>query len=215
MKSIINTMREVGIVPVIKLTSSDRAEALGKALLEGGLPIAEITFRSDAAEESIRILRERCPGLLVGAGTVRTTDQVDRALGAGAQFIVTPGFNPPVVDYCIGLSAPIIPGTDSPSLVEVAASRGLSVLKFFPAEVRGGAAYLKSIAPVYPEISFMPTGGVNPENLKGYLNLKTVVACGGSWMVPSELIDRGEFSRISELCAQAVALARTARGGVL
>ena len=206
-------LRRTGIVPVIKLERPEHAAGLGKALLEGGLPVAEVTFRTGAAAESIRILRREFPELLVGAGTLTTPAQVEDAIAAGAQFAVTPGFNPRIVDLCIAKGLPITPGVNSPSQIELGLERGLKVLKFFPAEVSGGVKMLKAVHGPYAEAEFVPTGGIDLANLASYLALPYVAAVGGSWMVPADLISAGRFGEIARLCADAVALARASRPG--
>lgn len=176
-------IRRLALVPVIKLEGPDSAAEIGQGLMDGGLPVAEITFRSAYAVEGIRFLRREYPGMLVGAGTVLNRRQADEALAAGARFLVAPGFNPELVSHVISAGALMIPGICTPSEIEQAAAMGLSLLKFFPAEVRGGVAFLKAVAPVYPEIAFMPTGGINQGNIASYLELPQVAACGGSWIV--------------------------------
>ena len=185
---------------------------MAKALCEGGLPVAEVTFRTDAAEESIRRIAEAFPEMLVGAGTVLTTGQVDRAVAAGAKFIVSPGFDPEIVDYCLSKEIPIYPGVVTPSELAQAVKRGLKVVKFFPAEAYGGVNTIKALAAPYPMVKFMPTGGVNLKNLKNYLECDKITACGGSWMVTGDLIKAGAFDEIRTLTADAVALAKEIRG---
>jgi len=202
---------ELGLVPVVEIGDADDAVPLGRALLAAGLPCAEITFRTSAAATAIRALRQSCPELLVGAGTILTTEQADAALAAGAQFLVAPGFNPAVVDHATAQGATFVPGVCTPTEIEMALGRGIEVLKLFPAEVAGGVAFLKAVAPVYPSIRFMPTGGIGPANLADYLALPQVLACGGSWMVRKELIAAGDFAAIERLSAEAVRLARSAR----
>mgnify|MGYP002224381442 FL=1 len=180
---------------------------LAKALCEGGLPCAEVTFRTDAAEESIKIMTEAFPDMLVGAGTVLTAEQVDQAVKAGAKFIVSPGFDPEIVDYCILKDIPVFPGCITPSEVAQAVKRGLKVIKFFPAEQFGGIAAIKALAAPYTDIKFMPTGGINPKNLENYLSDDKIIACGGSWMVKGNLIKEGRFDEIRILTAEAVKLA--------
>ncbi len=204
MSQIIDEIYKIGIVPVIALDDAKDAEPLAKALCAGGLPCAEVTFRTAAAEESIRIMAEKFPQMLVGAGTVLTTEQVDRAVGAGAKFIVSPGLNPEVVKYCVSKNIPIVPGTANPSDIEMALSLGLETVKFFPAEQAGGINYIKAIAAPYGKVRFMPTGGVNADNLKSYLDFNKIVACGGTWMCKKDLITNGEFDKIEELTRQAV-----------
>ncbi len=191
-------LRAIKIVPVIAINDVAHALPLAKVLVENGLPCAEVTFRTEAASESIRIMREAYPDLLIGAGTVLTTAQVDEAIAAGADFIVSPGLNPTTVKYCQQRNIAIIPGVNNPSLVEQAMEMGLRTLKFFPAEPSGGIAMLKALSAVYP-VSFMPTGGINPNNAQEYLALKSVVACGGTWMVPTDLMDKGDWDTLAEL----------------
>ncbi|EGR1311063.1 bifunctional 4-hydroxy-2-oxoglutarate aldolase/2-dehydro-3-deoxy-phosphogluconate aldolase [Vibrio cholerae] len=191
-------LRAIKIVPVIAINDVAHALPLAKVLVENGLPCAEVTFRTAAAAESIRIMREAYPDLLIGAGTVLTTAQVDEAIAAGADFIVSPGLNPTTVKYCQQRNIAIIPGVNNPSLVEQAMEMGLRTLKFFPAEPSGGIAMLKALIAVYP-VSFMPTGGINPNNAQEYLALKSVVACGGTWMVPTDLMDKGDWDTLAEL----------------
>jgi len=199
---------KVGIVPVIKLENPAMAASLGRALLEGGLPVAEVTFRTASAAESIRILKKEFPELLVGAGTVLTLEQARAALDAGASFAVTPGFNPRIVDFFLAQGLPVIPGVNSPSQVEMGLERGLDLLKFFPAEASGGIKMLKSLHGPYSDVKFVPTGGVDASNLAAYLALPNVLACGGSWMVKEDLIASGRFSEIATACREAVELAR-------
>ncbi|GHZ64795.1 4-hydroxy-2-oxoglutarate aldolase/2-deydro-3-deoxyphosphogluconate aldolase [Vibrio cholerae] len=191
-------LRAIKIVPVIAINDVAHALPLAKVLVENGLPCAEVTFRTAAAAESIRIMREAYPDLLIGAGTVLTTAQVDEAIAAGADFIVSPGLNQTTVKYCQQRNIAIIPGVNNPSLVEQAMEMGLRTLKFFPAEPSGGIAMLKALSAVYP-VSFMPTGGINPNNAQEYLALKSVVACGGTWMVPTDLMDKGDWDTLAEL----------------
>ena len=205
--TILEKMGEWKIIPVVKLERSEEAVNLGKSLIAGGLPVAEITFRTDAAEESIKLLTAQLPELTVGAGTVLTVDNVKKAVDAGAKFIVTPGFNPKVVDYCIKNNIPITPGVNSPTQVEMGLDHGLAVLKFFPAEVSGGVAMLKAFAGPYGSVKFVPTGGINAGNLPDYLALKNVLAIGGSWIVKTDLITGGNFDKIQRLVEGAVDIA--------
>lgn len=198
MTTIEQRLREIKIVPVIAINDVAQSVPLAKVLVENGLPCAEVTFRTDAAAESIRQMRQAYPELLIGAGTVLTTAQVDQAIDAGADFIVSPGLNPTTVKYCQQRGIAIIPGVNNPSLVEQAMELGLRTLKFFPAEPSGGVSMLKALTAVYP-VNFMPTGGVNPNNLANYLALNSVVACGGTWMVPTDLMDKGDWAGIAEL----------------
>lgn len=212
MHEVLHKIQELGIVPVVILEDTKDAAPLAKALIDGGLPCAEITFRTEAAEESIRIMSEQFPDMLVGAGTVLTTEQVDRAVAAGAKFIVSPGFNPKVVKYCIENGILITPGCCTPSEVEQAIEHGLETVKFFPAEPAGGLPMIKAMAAPYAKMMFMPTGGITPENVKDYLNFKKILACGGSWMVNGDLIKAGNFAKITELSKEAVAIVKEVRG---
>lgn len=212
MNQVLEQFQKIGIIPVVVLDDAKDAEPLGRALMEGGLPCAEVTFRTAAAEEAIRIMSEKFPEMLVGAGTVLTTEQVDRAVAAGAKFIVSPGINPKVVDYCVKKNIPITPGTCNPSNVETALEFGLDVVKFFPAEQAGGLNYIKAIAAPYTGVKFMPTGGINATNVKEYLKYDRIIACGGSWMVKGDLIKAGNFEKIKELTAEAAAIVKEIRG---
>ena len=212
MNAVLEQFQKIGIIPVVVLDDAKDAEPLGRALMEGGLPCAEVTFRTAAAEESIRIMSEKFPDMLVGAGTVLTTEQVDRAVAAGAKFIVSPGLNPKVVEYCVKKNIPITPGTCNPSNVETALEFGLDVVKFFPAEPAGGLKYIKAIAAPYVGMKFMPTGGINAENVKDYLKYDRILACGGSWMVKGDLIKAGDFEKIKELTAEAAQIVKDIRG---
>lgn len=209
--TVFDRLGDLGIVPVVEIPTADRAVPLGHALLAAGLPCAEITFRTAAAADSIRALRSECPDLLVGAGTILATEQVDAAVAAGASFLVAPGFNPRVVDHARDRDVPMVPGVCTPSEIERALTDGIETLKFFPAEVAGGVAFLKAIAPVYQAARFIPTGGIGPANLADYLALPHVLACGGSWMVKKELVVAGDFAAIERLAAEAVRLARSIR----
>jgi 2-dehydro-3-deoxyphosphogluconate aldolase/(4S)-4-hydroxy-2-oxoglutarate aldolase len=211
MSALVQRIKAVGIVPVVKLGRAEDARVLGRALREGGLPIAEITFRTTAAPEAIRILRAEFPELLVGAGTVLTVAQANAAIEAGAAFAVAPGFNPRVVDHCLARGFPIVPGVNNPSQVEQGLERGLTFLKFFPAEASGGVAMLKALHGPYAEVVFLPTGGIDPGNLGAYLGLPYVVAAGGSWMVKEDLLAAGKNGELAALCAEAVRLATSVR----
>ncbi|MBQ8781917.1 MAG: bifunctional 4-hydroxy-2-oxoglutarate aldolase/2-dehydro-3-deoxy-phosphogluconate aldolase [Oscillospiraceae bacterium] len=204
MNTVIEEISKIGIVPVIALDDAKDAEPLAKALCEGGLPCAEVTFRTAAAEESIRIMAEKFPEMLVGAGTVLTTEQVDKAVNAGAKFIVSPGLNPKVVAYCVSKNIPIVPGCANPSDIEQAIELGLDVVKFFPAEAAGGLNMIKAMSAPYTSVKFMPTGGINANNLIDYLNFNKIVACGGSWMVSKDMVAAGEFDKIAKLTNEAV-----------
>ncbi|MDE1253946.1 bifunctional 4-hydroxy-2-oxoglutarate aldolase/2-dehydro-3-deoxy-phosphogluconate aldolase [Vibrio aestuarianus] len=198
MKTLEQRLKEIKIVPVIAINDASQAIPLAKVLVENGLPCAEVTFRTEAAVESIRLMREAYPEMLIGAGTVLTTAQVDQAIEAGVDFVVSPGFNSTTVKYCQQRNIAIVPGVNNPSLVEQAMEMGLCTLKFFPAEPSGGVAMLKALTAVYP-VNFMPTGGVSPSNVQDYLSIKSVVACGGTWMVPTDLMDQGDWQGIAEL----------------
>lgn len=204
MHEVLEQIQKIGIVPVVVLKDAKDAAPLAKALCEGGLPCAEVTFRTDAAEESIRIMSETFPNMLIGAGTVLTTEQADRAVAAGARFIVSPGLNPEIVKHCIAKGVPVTPGTSSPSDVEQALSLGLDVVKFFPAEACGGLNMIKAMSAPYTNMKFMPTGGINAQNINSYLAFPKILACGGSWMVKGELIEAGEFDKIRQLTQEAV-----------
>lgn len=201
---VIEKIENLGIVPVVVLDDVKDAKPLAKALCEGGLPCAEVTFRTDAAEDSIREMVNAFPDMLVGAGTVLTTEQVDRAVLAGAKFIVSPGLNPKIVKYCVEREIPIVPGTTNPSDIEQAIEYGLKVVKFFPAEAAGGIKMIKSMAGPYTSMKFMPTGGINVDNINSYLEFNKIVACGGSWMVKESLVKEGKFDKIRDLTNEAV-----------
>ena len=212
MHKILEEIQKIGIVPVVVLEDAKDAEPLGRALVEGGLPCAEVTFRTAAAEEAIRIMSEKYPEMLIGAGTVLTTEQVDRAVAAGAKFIVSPGLNPRVVKYCVEKNILITPGCVTPSEVEQALEFGLEVVKFFPAEPSGGLSMIKAMAAPYVGLKFMPTGGINEENVKDYLAYNRILACGGSWMVKGDLVKAGDFAKITELTKEAVKIVKEIRG---
>lgn len=212
MKAIERQLEEFGVVPVVVLEDVEDALPLADALVKGGIPCAEVTFRTEAAEESIRRMTEGYPDMLAGAGTVLTTDQVDRAVNAGAKFIVCPGFDPDIVDYCLERDIPVFPGCVTPSEVAQAVKRGLRVVKFFPAEQFGGVSTIKALAAPYTTVRFMPTGGVNAKNLKDYLECGKIVCCGGSWMVKGSLIKEGRFDQILEMTKEAAGLVKGIRG---
>jgi 2-dehydro-3-deoxyphosphogluconate aldolase/(4S)-4-hydroxy-2-oxoglutarate aldolase len=209
MSDVLKRIGELKIVPVISLDDAADAAGLGDALAAGGLPIAEVTFRTEAAEQAIRALARR-GDLLVGAGTVLNVETAKIAVGAGAQFIVSPGFNPKVVGWCMENKVPITPGIATPTEIEMALDHGLSVVKFFPAELLGGIKMLKAVSAPYPMMRFMPTGGITPENIEEYLKFKKVIACGGTWMVSKEMLAGKQFDAIQELSRKAVAAARRA-----
>ena len=211
MNELLIKVQELGVVPVVVLNDAKDAAPLAKALCEGGLPCAEVTFRTDAAEESIRIMAEQFPEMLLGAGTVLTTEQVDRAVAAGAKFIVSPGFDPEIVDYCLSKNILVLPGCITPSEVAQAVKRGLKVIKFFPAEQAGGVAMIKAMGAPYTMVKFMPTGGISAKNLSEYLSCSNIVCCGGSWMVKGDLITEGKFDEITALTKEAVELVKSIR----
>lgn len=211
MENIMVQIEKTGVIPVVVINDVEDAEPLAQALCEGGLPCAEVTFRTAAAEESIRKMTDIYPNMLIGAGTVLTTEQVDRAVAAGAKFIVSPGFDPEVVDYCILKQIPVFPGCITPSEVAQAVKRGLKVVKFFPAAQFGGVSTIQALAAPYVGLKFMPTGGVNAKNLADYLQCKSIIACGGSWMVKSDLIKAGEFEKIKDMTKEAVSLVNEIR----
>ena len=211
MMDIAEKFQKIGVVPVVVLEDVKDAVPLAKALVEGGLPCAEVTFRTEAAEESIRLMEEQFPDMLVGAGTVLTKEQVDAAEAAGAKFIVSPGFDSEIVDYCLEKEIPVYPGCVSPSEVAQAVKRGLKVVKFFPAEPAGGLPMIKAMAAPYVGLKFMPTGGINAKNLEEYLTCDKIICCGGSWMVKADLIKNGEFEKICKLTKEAKELAKNIR----
>lgn len=204
MHEVLKKISAIGIVPVIRIEDVDKAAALGKALCDGGIPCAEITFRAAGADKAIKAMSEALPEMLIGAGTVLTTEQVDRAVEAGAKFIVSPGLNPKVVKYCVEKGIPITPGCVNPSDIEQAIELGLEVVKFFPAEPAGGVKMIKAMAAPYSMMKFIPTGGINANNLNDYLSFDKIIACGGSWMVNEALIKEGKFDEITKLARQAV-----------
>ena len=211
MMTIEERFEDFGVVPVVVLDDVKDALPLAKALTEGGLPCAEVTFRTEAAEESIKVMAEAYPDMVVGAGTVLTIEQVNAAVKAGAKFIVSPGFDPEIVDYCLEKEIPIFPGCVTPSEVAQAVKRGLKVVKFFPAEPAGGVAMIKAMAAPYNQLRFMPTGGIGTQNLKDYLEFNKIICCGGSWMVKADLIKNGEFEKICKLTKEAKELAKNIR----
>lgn len=206
MNEVFEKISALRLVPVVKIENSQDAVSLGRALLKARLPIAEITFRTAAAEAAIRALTAELPELLVGAGTVLSVDQVKSAVDAGARFMVAPGFNPTVVDYCVEHNISVVPGVNNPSQIERALERKLKVVKFFPAEASGGLPFLKAVAAPYSDILFLPTGGINLQNLLTYLSFPRVIACGGSWMVETGLTSAGNFEEIERRSREAVAV---------
>ncbi|MDR1899753.1 MAG: bifunctional 4-hydroxy-2-oxoglutarate aldolase/2-dehydro-3-deoxy-phosphogluconate aldolase [Treponema sp.] len=204
MDKVLEEIGRIGIVPVIKIDDVEKAVPLARALAAGGICCAEVTFRTAQGEESIRRIAAEVPEVLLGAGTVLTTEQVDRAAAAGAKFIVSPGLNPRVLAHCIGRGIPITPGCSNPSDIEQALEAGLEVVKFFPAEQAGGLEYIKAIAAPYPQLKFMPTGGINAGNIARYIAFEKIHACGGSWMVGADLINAGDFEKITALSREAL-----------
>lgn len=204
MENVIKQLSLTGVVPVVEIENAAHALPVAKALYNGGIRCAEITMRTDAALESLRKIASAMPEMLIGAGTVLSAELADSAHDAGAKFIVAPGFSPKVVEHCQNRGVPVIPGCSCPSDVERAISMGLDTVKFFPAEVSGGIKAVKALSAPYNKIKFMPTGGVNPENLGDYLSCKSVFACGGSWMVKKDLINAGQFDEIERLSRETV-----------
>lgn len=204
METILEELEKKRIIPVVVLRNIADAKPLAQALCDGGLPCAEVTFRTETAADCIRIMSEEFPDMLVGAGTVLTTSQADQAMKAGAKFIVSPGLNPTVVKHCIKKKYPVIPGVNNPSDIEAALSFGLTFVKFFPAEASGGLEMIKALSGPYPQVRFMPTGGVTPENVHTYLAFDKVVACGGTWMVRDDLIKLQNFEKIKQLTEEAL-----------
>ena len=210
-----DTLRQIGktgIVPVVVLNKADDAQPLAESLIKGGLPCAEVTFRTDAAEESIRAIAKKFPEMFVGAGTILTPEQADRAVDAGAKFIVSPGFNPKVVEHCISKGYPVTPGIMTPTELEMALGFGLDVVKFFPTENAGGLKMIKAMSAPYTMMKFMPTGGINANNVKDYIACDKILACGGSWMVKGDLINAGNFAEIERLTREASNIVKEIRG---
>lgn len=211
MNEVLMKIGQMGIVPVVVLNDVKNAVSLAQSLINGGLPCAEVTFRTEAAQESIAEISKNFPQMFVGAGTVLTTEQVDRAVDAGAKFIVSPGFNPKVVEYCIKKGYPVTPGIMTPTELEMALEFGLDVVKFFPAENAGGLKMIKAMAAPYTKMKFMPTGGINPQNVREYLQCDKILACGGSWMVKGDLINSGNFAEIEKLTKEASQIVKEIR----
>lgn len=211
MSEITQKLYEIGIIPVIKMDCVEHAVPLAHALKNGGLPVAEVTFRSDAAADSIRAISKEVPDLLVCAGTILSVQNAEQAVEAGAKAIISPGTNMDVVHWCIEHNIPVIPGCSTPSEVEACMREGLTLVKLFPAEVVGGVSMLKALSGPYAGMKFMPTGGVKPNNVKEYLSQKNVLACGGTWMVPSDLLTAGKFDEIEALTKEAAALRNEVR----
>ena len=212
MTEMMQQLKKIGIIPVVVLNDVKDALPLAERLMKGGLPCAEVTFRTDAAEESIRRIAKEFPDMIVGAGTVLTTEQADRAIGAGSKFIVSPGFNPKVTEYVLKKGVPMTPGVCTPTEIEAAMSLGLDVLKFFPAEPSGGLGMIKAVCAAYVKLQIMPTGGINANNVRDYLKYDRIVACGGSWMVNGKLIAEGKFDEIETLVREAANIVKEIRG---
>lgn len=212
MEKIFEALCQIGVVPVIAIDRADDAVPLARALLTGGIGCAEITFRTAAAAEAIRRLTGEVREMLAGAGTVLTVQQAEQAVLAGAQYIVSPGFDAAVVDWCQEHHVPVLPGVATPTEINMALARGVKILKFFPAEEFGGVRMLKALYGPYPEVRFIPTGGIRAHNLAEYLALPNVAACGGSWMATSRMIAGGQFEEIARLSTEARAIVRRERG---
>ena len=212
MSEIIKQLGEIGIIPVVAIEDAATAVSLGQALVDGGLPCAEITFRTAAAAEAIRNMSAAFPDMLVGAGTVLTVGQAETAKAAGAKFIVTPGFDAAVVDWCLANDMPITPGVMTPTEINMALNKGITLVKFFPAEAAGGIKALKAIGGPYAGVKFIPTGGISAANLADYLSLPMVHACGGSFMVAKQMITAGQFDEITALAKTAVSIVQSTRG---
>ena len=203
---------QIGLVPVITINRPQDAVPLARALLQGGIPCAEITFRTPSAAEAIRKIADECPEMLVGAGTVLTVQQAEQAVQAGARYIVSPGFDPGVVDWCLERQVPVIPGVATPTEINMALAKGITLLKFFPAEEIGGARMLKVLYAPYSEVRFIPTGGITSHNLAQYITLPNVVACGGSWMATQSMISENKFDEIARVAGEAREIVRLTRG---
>jgi 2-dehydro-3-deoxyphosphogluconate aldolase / (4S)-4-hydroxy-2-oxoglutarate aldolase len=212
MSTMVSQLREIRIVPVIVIDDAEDAVPLARALMEGGLPCAEVTLRTPAAMEALRRMAEAYPDMLIGAGTVLSPEQVDEARNAGARFVVSPGIDPRVVDHCLSREIPVFAGVCTPTEIAMALGRGLTTVKFFPAEPAGGLPYLKAVSAPYPMVNFIPTGGINVRNVGEYLAFEKVVACGGSWMVSQEWIRNKDFDRIRREVEKAVTAVRAPTG---
>lgn len=199
-------IQRIGILPVIKIEDIAKSSMLGRALIDGGMPVAEITFRAEGAADAIRTMKREYPEMLVGAGTVLSIEQADKAIEAGAEFIVAPGYNKKVVDYVQRCGIVMIPGAATPTEIEAVMGHGIKIIKFFPAELSGGVKLLKAFSAPYSNVKFIPTGGINIDNLSEYLEEDCVFACGGSWMVKNKLLNDGNYSKITELCREAIAV---------
>ena len=213
MSEIVARLGQIGLVPVVRLERVEDAVPLGEALVRGGLPCAEITFRTAAAPEAIARLVTARPDMVVGAGTVLNVQQARQASDAGAAFVVSPGFSPQVVDWCLEREMPVLPGVVTPTEIMAGLDRGLRIFKFFPAEAYGGIGTIKALSAPFGGVRFMPTGGISAKNLADYLALPAVHAVGGSWMVEGKLIAGEEWDEIARLAAEACAVVRRVRGG--
>ena len=212
MNDMLKKLQGIGIIPVVVLEDTMDALPLAECLVKGGLPCAEVTFRTDAAEESIRRMVKAFPDMIVGAGTVLTTEQADRAMDAGAKFIVSPGFNPKVTEYVLKKGVPMTPGVCTPTEIEAALQFDLDTVKFFPAEPAGGLPMIKALAAPYVGLHFMPTGGINAANVRDYLKYDRILACGGSWMVSGKLVKERKFDEIERLVREAAGIVKEIRG---
>ena len=212
MTEMMKKLQKLGIVPVVVLNDAKDALPLAERLVNGGLPCAEVTFRTAAAEDSIRQMAKAYPDMIIGAGTVLTCEQADRAIDAGAKFIVSPGFNPKVTEYVLKRGVPMTPGVCTPTEIEAALQFDLDVLKFFPAEPSGGLKMIKALCAPYVGLNFMPTGGINADNVRDYLKYDRIVACGGSWMVSGSLVKEGKFDEIENMVREAAAIVKEIRG---
>ena len=208
-QDVIKKIEGIKIIPVVVLHDETKAAPLADALCRGGLPCAEVTFRTEAAKEGIRLMRKAQPKMLVGAGTVLTVQQVEETVSAGAEFIVSPGLNPRTVRHCMERQIPILPGCSNPGDIEQALEFGLKVVKFFPSEPSGGLTMIKALSAPFHMVRFMPTGGISAENVGDYLRCPSVVACGGSWMVRPELIEKEDFDEIERLAREAARIAES------
>ena len=212
MTEMMKKLQKIGIVPVVVLDREEDALPLAEALVKGGLPCAEVTFRTAAAEGAIRKMAKAYPDMIIGAGTVLTTEQADRAIGAGAKFVVSPGLNPKVTEYVLNKGVPMTPGVCTPTEIEAALQFGLDVVKFFPAEPSGGLKMIKALAAPYVGLNFMPTGGISAANVRDYLAYDRIVACGGSWMVSGKLVKEAKFDEIEALVREAAGIVKEIRG---
>ena len=209
--NVLSRIGDLSLVPVVRMEDAQNATRMAQSLTAGGLPCAEIVFRTRAAEEAMSLVASHLPEMVLGAGTVLSVDQAERAVLAGAQFVVSPGFNPAVVDWCLDNDVPVVPGVATPTEIEMALQRGLEILKFFPAEVSGGVKMLKALAGPYSGVRFVPTGGLNATNLASYLRLSSVHACAGSWLAPSDCISAGAFDRITQVVRESLCIVRKYR----